>query len=367
MVIYMEIIKIDLKAVLPPKEGNPRNSEGAFLKLNDGRIAFAYSRYCGVSFHDDAECDICVIYSNDNGDSWDTENYKILARASEYGVKNVMSVSLARMDDGDIGLFYIVKYNDGTSSYVMRRYKTDFEGFISETVCIPKLPGSYFVINNDRVQRFSNGRWMIPAAHHLVMGISESGYRRCDARASNIFFASDDDGFTWKQCRGVLNMSDGYTHSGLQEPGAVELPSGAIYAYARTDRMYQYEALSPDFGKSWFGPQPSKFTSPCSPLLIKRNPFSGKYYAVWNPIPNYPLRPESNNRAIGGRTPYVIAESENGTDFSEPIIIESDPNNGYCYCGMYFLDEKTMLLSYCSGGRTEEMLSKTVIKKLILK
>ena len=49
---------------------NPRNSEGSFIHLRDGRIGFFYSRYCAESSHDHANADIAVIYSADNGESW---------------------------------------------------------------------------------------------------------------------------------------------------------------------------------------------------------------------------------------------------------------------------------------------------------
>ena len=47
---------------LPPGDKNPRNSEGSFLRLKDGRIVFAYSRYSGTSSDDGAYCEIAAIY-----------------------------------------------------------------------------------------------------------------------------------------------------------------------------------------------------------------------------------------------------------------------------------------------------------------
>ena len=35
---------------LAPGTGNPRNSEGAFLELKDGKILFVYSHFFGESF-----------------------------------------------------------------------------------------------------------------------------------------------------------------------------------------------------------------------------------------------------------------------------------------------------------------------------
>ena len=52
----MKITRKSNEILLPPSNKNPRNSEGSFLQLKDGRIAFAYSRYIGDSFDDDAEC-----------------------------------------------------------------------------------------------------------------------------------------------------------------------------------------------------------------------------------------------------------------------------------------------------------------------
>ena len=47
---------------LKPAAGNPRNSEGAFLRLADGGILFAYSRYSGegAEWEDDSPCDIAA-------------------------------------------------------------------------------------------------------------------------------------------------------------------------------------------------------------------------------------------------------------------------------------------------------------------
>ncbi len=64
---------------LPPGPDNPRNSEGAFLPLRDGRILFAYSRYYGDSSNDNAPADIAARYSSDNGRTW-TTNDEIIVR-----------------------------------------------------------------------------------------------------------------------------------------------------------------------------------------------------------------------------------------------------------------------------------------------
>ena len=52
-------------------EGNPRNSEGAFVELKDGRILFAYTRYKGASWADAATADIVGRISTDGGRTWE--------------------------------------------------------------------------------------------------------------------------------------------------------------------------------------------------------------------------------------------------------------------------------------------------------
>ncbi len=381
----MKLKESTIIGILDRAEGNPRNSEGSFLKLDDGRIAFAYSRYFGTSGHDGADCNICVIYSHDGGKTFDTEHYETLVAASEYNERNVMSVTLRRMNNGDIGLFYLLKHPGITSEYILRRYRGDFSHMVGEVKCLPLDYASYFVVNNDRVLHRADGSWIIAAAYHhsshqpkeggdgYTSGwyIDKRGLLRFndfyqDFRASVYFFVSHDDGMTWEQERGILHLTDTYSGTGLQEPGLLELPGGVLYCYCRTDRMYQYESVSLDGGEHWFAPQPSQFTSPDSPMLIKQNPYSGKYYAVWNPAPRHAFR-RAEYGWTAGREPLVIAESEDGVHFDTPVVLEDDPMRGYCYPAMEFLDKETVLLSYCSGGPEEGgNLNRTVIRNLIL-
>ena len=363
----MKITASKTTAILAPEENNPRNSEGSFIKLDDGRIAYVFSRYTGASYRDDADCTIACIYSRDNGESWETENIETLITAKDYGQKNVMSVTLRHMNNGDIGLFFLLKIDDkNISCYILRRYKGDFSQPCGEVrINSDKYP-AYYVVNNDRVIRHSSGRWIIPVAYHPDNRVDEES-TFCDMRATAYFFVSDDDGYTWRLTPAKLDIGVPHSKSGLQEPGIVELPGGVLYAYFRTDLMYQYESVSLDKGESWFTPQPSKFSSPLSPMLIKKNPFSGKYYAVWNPTPQYPGRPKPEGFWNGGRTPFVIAESIDGVGFSDFEIIEDDKERGFCYPAIEFIDEKILLLAYCSGGKEDGCcLNRITIRKIEL-
>jgi hypothetical protein len=83
---------------LLPGEGNPRNSEGDFITLNDGKILFVYSHFTGGT-GDNAKAHLAGRYSSDNGDTWTQEDTTILPNE---GRMNTMSVSLLRLKNGDI-------------------------------------------------------------------------------------------------------------------------------------------------------------------------------------------------------------------------------------------------------------------------
>lgn len=365
----MEKIKIKESRIITEiirGEDNPRNSEGDFAVLKNGDILFAYCRYHGESSADHAPCNIGGMISRDGGESFEHLDH-LLAKASDHGVQNIMSASLQRLDNGTLCLFYLRK-KGLRSDIFMRRALDDELHFGAPELCEGLRDKTYYVINNCRICKLPNGRLLIPAAVHSVY-TDESGRERNCYFGKARFFGCEPDGTGWHTVCDSLEMPNpGHSETGFQEPGAVVLPDGRLYSYFRTDRGFQYESFSSDGGKSWSVPVQSPFTSPESPMLIMRNPFSGIYYALWNPVPNYNGRyPADAPWITAGRTPFVLAQSENGIDYSEYTVIEDDPGRGFCYPAMLFLSEKEMLLSYCAGGRDDgSCLTRTRIRKITL-
>ena len=334
---------------LPRGANNPRNSEGDFAVLRNGDILFAYSRYHGTHLGDDAPCNIAGIVSHDDGKTFEPLAH-LLARASDHGVRNLMSVSFYRMPDGTLCLGYLCK-NAPESTYYMRRATDGNETvFGCPEPVIPTKENVFYVVNNCRICNTNCGKLIVPAAAHKIVKMPD-GQKDREYYADSVLFESDD-GVNWSCMPHVFSLPQrGYSETGLQEPGIVELPDGRLYAYFRTDRAFQYESISSDGGRTWTTPVQSRFTAPESPMLIRQNPYSGLYYAFWNPIPNYNGRISPDAPWINaGRTPFVMAVSENGTDFSEYTVLEDDPTHGYCYPAVCFLNEKSFLLSYCCGG-----------------
>lgn len=330
---------------LGPSTGNPRNSEGAFVKLNDGRTLFMYSRFVGDSYADDAPSCIAATYSGDGGRTWSGD--EVAVRSEEHGALNVMSVSLLRMQNGDIGLFYLVRYGMHDMRLHLRRSADEGASWGNAHCCIPG-PG-YYVTNNDRVVRLSGGRLLIPAAYHKMIRETKEDLGSWDRRGIVYFFYSDDDGDTWMESRNFCSLNVPHIDSGLQEPGVVELSNGVLWAWARTSAGRQYEMFSRDKGKTWSPAVPSQFTSPNSPLSMKRVPECGHLLAVWNPVPNFLTR--DTDPVFAGRTPLIGAVSKDeGESWQSHFAVETEEDKGgFCYTAIHFVQD-AVLLAYCAGG-----------------
>lgn len=332
---------------LAPTQGNPRNSEGAFIELRDGRLMFAYSKYIGESPEDDATSCIAAMYSTDGGESW--AGQRDLFFPQDESAINLMSVSLLRMGNGDLGIFYMVRRHINDLQHYFRRSADEGQSW-SEPICCMPSPG-YFVTNNDRVIKLSNGKIVIPSAMRRARGgdpkQGNSG-RFGDVKGIVHFFASDDDGYTWRAMDQFHMLMAPHSKSGLQEPGIIELSNGVLWSWSRTDMGRQYEMYSTDQGETWSIPTPSQFTSPNSPLSMKRIPQTNELLAIWNPVPIYPTRKLEAHS--WGRVPMVGALSnDEGKTWDRYFYVESEEDRGgYCYTSIHVTDE-AVLLAYCAG------------------
>ncbi len=322
-----------------PKPNNGRNSEGSFIRIADGSIMFAYSRYTSDTAGDNDACDIAVIRSYDEGETW-TEP-EIIVKAESFSVKNIMSVSCIYQLDGSIGVYFIAKQPDGTT-HLCRALSKDGVAFIPEECSHDGFPANY-IVNNDRVERFSDGRIIIPAAQHLPKAGSYNAY------AITVLFASEDDGKTFQLLPFHFALPGVDSNCvGMQEPGVHEHRDGTVRVWARTRHDSQYESYSYDKMESFTWPAASFFTSPNSPMEIAEDKETGVLYAAYNPYPRSKL---DSKRETIGRTPLIIRKSmDDGKTWSLPVVIEDDKNSGYCYPSMFITKDNCMLCAYCRGG-----------------
>ena len=324
---------------LPPGANNPRNSEGAFMPLTDGRIMFAYSRYYGKSGSDHATADIAARYSSDKGRTW-TTNDEIIVKNE--GGMNVMSVSLLRLQSGEIALFYLRKNSTSDCRPVLRRSFDEGKTWGEPTVCITDEV-AYFVLNNDRVIQLKDGRLLFAVSKHSFPD------GKFDNQGKVLTYSSDDNGKTWQRGKSVLEVRANGKRYAAQEPGVVELKDGRILLWIRTSAGCQYMCHSSDRGVTWSEPQPSALVAPVSPATIKRLP-TGDLLAIWNDHTNRPDEAKKAPKwANGRRTPLTAAISrDDGRTWTHVRNLEDDPAGWFCYIALQPLDDGTALLGYCA-------------------
>lgn len=339
---------------LAASKKTPRNGEGSFIRLQNGNLMFAYTDFSGDDWEDDAVAHISALISGDEGETW-SDKKVLFEKPAES--KNIMSFSFLRMNNGDIGAFYIIKNADGTDKIVLTRSADEGESWSEPVNCLDCLDvQDYYVINNDRVIKLKNGRIILPLARHTVLTEHK------DFMPGEIcFVVSDDDGYSWRKTETELKCPFKNNHDGYEEPGLYELSDGRVWCYIRTSLGFQYEAFSNDGGITWSEPAPNMFfSSPCSPMLVKD---CGEYtLAVFNPVPEHALRPESEP---WGRTPYVIAvNSDKGKTFSKERIfyIEDDLGNGYCYPAIIEVNGGFLVAYYHSNNTGIPLNSTKMIK-----
>jgi len=329
---------------LEPREGNPRNSEGDFIKLNNGRILFVYTFFTEGT-GDNAGAHLAGRYSDDNGKTWTEEDSIIIGNE---GGMNVMSVSLFRLKDDKIALFYLRKNSESDCIPYIRTSEDEAKNWSEPIRCIPD--SGYFVVNNDRVVRLKSGRIIFPTSLHKTPDSETTiiGKIRC--------YYSDDEGVTWKRSNDASNPENATT----QEPGIVELNDGKLMLFCRTESGVQYISFSNDYGENWSELKPGNIKSPLSPASIERIPQTGDLMLVWN----------NNYKAIhdgGKRTPFNLAISKDeGVTWEKTKTIESDPNGWYCYTAIEFVGDQ-VLLGHCAGDRSKNVgLATTQITRLSL-
>ena len=356
---------------LAPSQINNRNSEGSFIALKNGDILFVYTRYGGAGHYDHCTADLYGMISSDDGESF-SDPFLVFS-CKDVGADNIMSVSLMRMENGDIGLFYLQKHNAHIYCLpFIARSADEGKTWYSHTKCVKE--DGYFVLNNDRVLRLASGRLLMPLAKH-------AGKRREDGstflgKGTIYILASDDDGFTWAPLAEDISLpvsvwndpTEGNLSccSSAMEPGLVQLENGLIWCYIRTTLGRQYEMLSSDNGVTWTTPNPSRFTSPSSPLCAKKLA-DHRLCVVWNPIPKY----NGSRDTVDGvwtdnrkQLSFAIMDAQ-AKKFLMTEILEYDEGSGYCYTAIHETKEGNILLAYCAGGKGDRnCLSRLRIRKL---
>ena len=312
-----QIAGVEKNRLLPPGAGNERNSEGDFIRLKDGRILFVYTHFTGGG-SDHAEGHLAGRFSADGGKTWTKEDVVIVPRSGGF---NDMSVSLLRLQDGRIALFYARK-NSLLDCRPVMRVSTDEAKTWSEPVEVITDQVGYYVLNNDRVIQLKDGRLIMAVALHNL-----PDYAKPDWQGKIMCYLSDDAGKTWRRNSSILiAANENGRRLTAQEPGLIELKDGRLMMFVRSDAGVQLISYSSDRGESWSELGRSSLKSPLSPATIERIPTTGDLLVAWNDHENIDAARK------GRRTPFNVAISrDEGRTWTRGRTLEDDPNGWYCY------------------------------------
>lgn len=324
--------------LLAPGKGNPRNSEGDFVRLKSGRLLFVYTHFTRVP-GDHSPAVLASRYSDDAGRTWSDKSEVVV---DQIGKMNVMSVSLLRLADGRIALFYLVKNSKEDCRPHVQFSSDEAKTWTEPKLCIQE-PG-YYILNNGRAIQLSKtkpGRIILPVARHNWRE-DKPGVHRGVAMC----YVSDDNGVTFRKSETELEAAPPRSRSGLQEPLVVELKDGSLLMLCRTDLGSQYRSTSADGGITWTPAEPSDIKSPLSPASIARIPTTGDLLMAWNDHSG-----EIDPKIRGKRTPFTVAISKDeGKTWTNRKTLYADPEGWYCYTAITFADGR-VLLGHCAGQK----------------
>lgn len=319
---------------LAPQPGNPRNSEGDFIQLKDGRWLFIYTHFVGGA-DDHARAFLASRESADGGRTWTGKDNVVVQNEGGF---NVMSVSLLRLKSGEIALFYVRKNSLQDCRPVLRLSRDEAKTWSAPRECITNDIG-YYVLNNSRVLQLENGRLIMPTSlHPFVDRKLQSG--------KITTFLSDDAGQSWHRSGIAIEKDDHGLPISFMEPGVVEATPAKLLMIIRTKLGCQYLSESTDHGETWRPATPSDLLSPESPATLVKIPSTGDLLLIWN---DHTGKPEAFRRASPPvRNPLVAAiSSDGGKTWTKKKLLENEPGHGYCYTAVAFAGDH-VLLAHCA-------------------
>ena len=202
-----------------------------------------------------------------------------------------------------------------------------------------------FYLMNHRILRLHSGRILLPVCYVPQDLVSAEFFEK--SGCSGCFY-SDDDGDTWH--RGEWLYPEKADQ--LAEPMVVQGEGDLVLMYMRTGCGYLYFSVSRDGGVTWDMAEPSCLRSPCAPFTVSFDPYTKKFFAVWdNSFPGlkhqYP------------RSPICLAISEDGIRWEQKAELDADPMKNYGYPMLHFT-EKEILVTYYENN--ERKFNKTLQK-----
>lgn len=318
--------------ILPSTDEYPRHSEATAVRLNNGDILLAWSKFAverepdgRLLSSDNARAHIAALISHDGGYTWGDERVLVENTAG----LNVMAPALRRLNDGGLGMIY--SHRDSTTEAHRVFTRSDDEG---QTWSAPvrMTHDAYKTGCHDRLTVLESGRLAAPLHctddwhdHHLHVRVA----------------LSDDNGASWRLTDAIElpRVSDSGESGGI-EPGIVQRADGSLLMVIRTAMGTIFRVESHDEGDTWQELRSMEVVAPVAPSLIDRLPGSSDLLLIWNWRWNW------HENLAGTRRPLAVAISDDGGDtwpWSRRKIIEDDPAYTYAYPSCLMLEDRALI------------------------
>ncbi|MBI4531307.1 MAG: exo-alpha-sialidase [Candidatus Latescibacteria bacterium] len=328
--------------VAPSGEGNPRNSEASAVERTNGEILLAYTDFYGGTGDDHDAARISAMISEDGGRTWGER----LTLQDKVGQMNVMSVSLLRLQSGEIACVYARKNSMSDLRPFIKRSVDEGKTW-SEAVPVVTDDG-YSEMDNDRLVQMSLGRLLAPVSWSANVDLGHY-ISRC--------YYSDDRGRTWRRSANSVDVPG----VGADEPAVVELKNGTVLMLFRTTLGQLWAAHSEDGGETWGEAYPMiQLVSPNAPVNIKRIPSTGDLLVIWNH--HWPAGTRGSEPVVTSseRTPLTAAISiDEGKTWCAFRDLETDPDGAFAYPSILCIGEEVLLTyySYDTTGQRQQGIS----------
>lgn len=199
-----------------------------------------------------------------------TDNGLTFTDQSNQSVLKDCQANTIVLQSGNILNLSYKKENGGYINYAYV-YASDGKTLMSGPFKVQSEPLSYRQTMNGRVMQTQSGRII------FVCGETPN-----EQTGGFTVYYTDREGYMWKKAKGG-NFSLQETGYALCEGDAVELESGHLRMFARSELGYLYYCDSYDNGETWNLDElkPSNFPSVSSCFGIDKDPVSGAIYLAW--------------------------------------------------------------------------------------
>lgn len=208
---------------------NPRNDQSSIIKLDNGRLLIAYSRFSDDPL-DSSPSAIYAAYSMDEGKSWE-EPFELQPNITD--TIGTYIPSFFRKSNGNILMFFFVRIlpvPTPESQLWVIEYDQDLN-IITPAADIGLATG-YYPIAPDRLFYDEVSDLLLMPYQKLISGNGNSPTSVYESR----LLTSDNEGATWTDS-GLSIGSDLLlynTYGGATEPGIFKTPQGKLIYYFRT-------------------------------------------------------------------------------------------------------------------------------------